>query len=200
MPNDRAVAGLRSKSRIETRFRFANLTFFILMSITMLSITAALLGDITKTVAKDYVRYYSVRTLGTLNTHLNREIGLMTKAVRSKAILDWFKDEQNLEKRHLAFEEMKSFINVLYGSNLYFGIEGSMNEFSLDAETSFAEFFPYDKLKANRFADKWYFNCINSPNPYVFNVDIDKLMQRKLVWLNYRVSENGKDLGYYARG
>ncbi|MDL2216813.1 response regulator [Desulfovibrio sp. OttesenSCG-928-M14] len=200
MPQDSTESAKQGKSRIERRFRLANILFFILMSTAMLTIIALLLQDITKNVAKDYVRYYSIRTLGVLNTHLNREIGLMTKAVRSKAIVDWFADEDNPEKRRLAYQEMLSFIDVLYSSNLYFGIEGSLNEFSMDAQTRYADFQPYDRLLPGRFEDKWYTSCIESPHPYVFNVDIDKLKQRKLVWLNYRVEDNGKKLGVLCTG
>lgn len=194
-------APLSGKRRIETRFRVLNITLFVLVSGVLVFSMSVILHNITHTVSQDYVRFYSARSIGTLNTHLNREIGLVTKAVNSKAIQDWFSDEFNHEKRYRAYEEMLSFIDILYSSNLYFGIEKSLNEFSVDADISYQQFQPYDVLNPLRYDDLWYFECVESKHDYVFNVDIDKLKGRKLVWLNYKVTDKqGKPLGVLCSG
>lgn len=166
----------------------------------MLCLTAVLVQNITTTVSRDYARLYSIKTLGTLNTHLTREIGLITKAVNSKAITDWFSDENNATKKRLAYEEMNSFMHVLYSPNLYFGIESSRNEYSIEATTPYEQFTPYDVLREGRFDDRWYFECLASRYDYELNVDIDKLKHRKLVWLNHKVILNGKATGVLCTG
>lgn len=187
-------------NKMETAFRNANISIFVVMAIVMLCLMAALVQSITNAVSRDYARLYSVKTIGMLNTHLNREIGLITRAVRSKAIIDWFSDERNEAKRRLAFEEMQSSIDVLYSSNLYFGIEASRDEYSVDASTSYAQFRPFDVLKEGRLDDRWYFECLRSESDYVLNVDIDKLKRRKLVWLNHKVKKDGETVGVLCTG
>lgn len=188
-------------SRIGTRFRNTNVLLFVLMAIVLASVTAIVLQRTVKDVSRDYAQFYSAKTIGYLNTHLNREVGLLSKAVRSQAIIDWFADESNPEKRRAAYEEMMSFIEVLYSANLYFGIENSLNEYSVDGDYTYEQFQPFAVIHPEEFEDKWYFECAQSPNDYVFNVDIDKLLHRKRVWLNYKVRDSGGNtLGVLCSG
>ena len=195
-----AGSGPRRSNKIETAFRNSNIATFIIMAVAMLCLTAVLVQKITTTVSRDYAQLYSNKTLGTLNTHLMREIGLITKAVRSRAITDWFTDEQNETKRKLAYDEMNSFMGVLYSPNFYFGIEASRNEYSIEEATPYEQFKPYDVLRAGRFDDLWYFECLESRYDYELNVDIDKLKQRKLVWLNHKVTLDDKTIGVLCTG
>ncbi len=185
---------------METRFNKTIVALFLSVSILILLVAAFILHSFSNAASRDYALFYSTKTIGAINTHLNREVGLMQKAVRSQAIVDWFADEDNYWKKRLAFQEMKSFTEVLYGKNLYFGIEKSLNEFSMDSDASFLHFTPYDVLIPEKFADIWYFECLGSKNEYVLNVDIDKLKQRKRVWLNIKVVSEGKALGVLSTG
>ena len=187
--------------KVETRFRNFNLLFFILISVVMMAVMGAVVGNIAQRISKDYARFYAAQAIGTLNTHLNREIALVNKAVSTKTIVDWFADESDEGKRERAYLEMMDYIEVLYSSNLYFGIDKSLNEFSIVSGATYEEFAPFSVLDTNREKDQWYFECINSENPYVFNVDIDKQQQRKLVWLNHKVvSDDGEILGVFCSG
>ena len=186
--------------RIERSFRNINILIFVVTVAVVMMAGAVVIQRITNTVSEDYARLYSVKTIGILNTHLNREIGLLTKAVRSHLIKDWFVNEENLSKKLLAFQDMRSYIDVLYNSNLYFGVQGSLNEYSLERDAVFRDFEPYDVLRPDRPKDAWYFDCIASPHDYVLNVDIDKLKRRKLVWLNYKITDAGKVLGVFCSG
>ena len=187
--------------RIAVRFRNVSTALFVLMALLMAAGVTLVLHRITRTVSRDYAAFYTIKTIGTLNTHLNREIGLVTKAARSRAITDWFADESDPEKRLLAYEEMMSYIDVLYSGNLYFGIEASRNEYSMEENATIDDVIPYDTLRPGRFDDRWYFECLESDMDYVFNVDIDKLRHRKLVWLNYKVrGRDGSPLGVFCTG
>lgn len=182
-------------SRLEKRFLFANLSFFLLVAIVMLALATGLLSRLAHKVSLDYAGFYSARAIGILNKHLKGEIALMTRAAHSRAISDWFADEFNEEKRRLAHEEMQGFMEVLYGANVYFAINASLNEFSIDKGTPYSQFVPYDVVKEGRYEDLWYFECLEAKTPYLLNVDIDKLKQRKRVWINYRLEKAGKILG-----
>ena len=189
-----------SKPRIERYFRNINVLIFVVTLAVVVTAGAVVIQRITNTVSMDYARLYSVRTIGILNTHLNREIGLLTKAVRSHMIRDWFANEGNISKKLLAFQDMRGYIDVLYSSNLYFGVQESLNEYSLERDAIFRDFEPYDVLRPDRPKDAWYFDCIASPRDYVLNVDVDKLRRRKLVWLNYKITDGDRVLGVFCSG
>ena len=196
-----SISGEPSKEgKIGVRFRNINILLFILISVIMASVMGSMLYNITKTVSRDYALLYSSRSIGILNTYLNREIALIENAARSKYVTEWFADELNPEKKLLAYEEMMRLLEILRSSNLYFGIQASGNEYSVE-KTPFEEFNPYTVLNPDKSDDIWYFACIASPNNYELNVDIDKLLNRKLVWLNYKVTDtDGKILGVLCTG
>ena len=192
------AAGMHRK--LETGFRNTSVALFVFLAVLLALVMTNMLFSVTKTVSRDYAQLYSTRTMGILNTHLHREIGLMQKAVNSAAIVEWFADEENYTKKIQAYQEMKSFISVLYSGNFYFGVADSLNEYSMDAESEFMDFTPFDRLAEARFDDQWYFECVHSENDYALNVDIDKLKGRKLVWLNRKIIHKGETVGVLATG
>ena len=191
----------RSNRKTEFIFRNINISIFATIIVIILVLVMLLIGSLRQGISTDYAEFYTSKTLGSLNTHLNREIGLISKATKSNPIVNWFSDEQNEEKKVLAFDEMKGYMDVLYSANLYFGVEKSYNEYSLDAVDKYKDFRPYDVMDKERFMDQWYFECVESDNEYVLNVDIDKLKNRKKIWLNHKVkSESGEVIGVLCTG
>jgi len=190
----------RVKNRIGLRLRNANILLFVLLSIIILTVITSIFQNISQSVSKDYADLYSSKTIGKLNTYLGKEIALVSRAASSDAVIDWFSDENNEEKRRLAHSEMMGFLDVLNSDNFYFGINDSLNEFSIGKGISFDMFKPYDVLNRERTDDIWYFDCINSDNDYLLNVDVDKYENRKRVWLNYKIQRDGKVLGVLCTG
>ena len=187
---------LRGKSNsVSTQLRNTNIMAFLAMLALMVTGFAVILGNITHAASREYVQLYSNNTIGILNSYLRREIALINKASHSAPILNWFADESDPEKRALAYEDMMSYMDLLNSKVLYFGIENSRNEFSIDDTTSLEDFVPFDVLSPDRFEDQWYFEVQELPQDYTLNVDIDKLLNRKRVWLNYIVQRDGEVLG-----
>jgi signal transduction histidine kinase/ActR/RegA family two-component response regulator len=191
---------LHKDRRIETRFRNINVALFALTAFLMMGVTIAVINNIAMTVSRDYASFYSERTIGRLNTYLNRELALMTKISKARPVLDWFEDESNQTKKHIAFEEMMNLIDVLSSDNLYFGVHSSLNEYSLDKGNGYDKFTPAAVLSPHWYDDNWYFECAASDQDYIFNVDIDKIRHRKRVWLNYKLSDAGKTIGVLCTG
>ena len=194
------IMPVKKNRKIEIKFHKSIVAAFLSMTVLIMLVAAFVLHSFNSNVSKDYALFYSTKTIGIINTYLNREIGLMQKAVRSQFITSWFADEGNYFKKNLAFSEMQNMMQVIYGSNLHFGIQESLNEFSIDSETTLASFTPFDMFKSDRVKDHWYFACLESENEYVLNVDIDKINQRKRLWLNVKVTDKGETLGVLASG
>mgnify|MGYP002715342867 CR=1 FL=1 len=196
------IKKMRKKNhKLEKHFRMFNLGLFATISFFLLMILFLTFTGITRTISKDYAKLYTSRAIGTLNTHLNREIALIRKAVNTRAIVNWFADESNETKKALAYDELISSVKLLYSGNVYFGINESLNEYPMVPDTSYVDMVPYGQIKLNQFEDLWYTECIASENDYLLNVDIDKYQERKLIWINHKVySAEGEILGVFASG
>jgi len=188
------------KQKISVRFRNINIALLLVASLAMGVIMLAAIRDVISQVSVDYARLYTSNTAGALGAHLNREIGLMAKAARSNSVREWFADEDDPEKKSRAHEEMRGVLSVLYSQNLYLGLEKTRHEFTIDDYSTADELAPRAKLDPDNPDDAWYFECLGSDNDYVLNVDVDKILHRKHVWLNYKVSENGSPLGVISSG
>jgi hypothetical protein len=81
-------------------------------------------------------------------------------------MVNWFADEANPDKKAAAYEEMMSYADMLYSAELYFGINQSLNEYSVKKGALFADFTPFDVLDPAKEYDHWYFDCIHSPHDY----------------------------------
>ena len=188
-------------TRTGLSFRNINILLFILIAVVMMITVTIFLSNTTKTVSKDYALLYAERSIGIFNTHLNREIALMIEAARSRNIKDWFSNEFDEDARKIAFDKMRSLMDVLSSGNLYFAIEKSHNEYSFTRGISFTEFGHFAEVDKDNPTDVWYFSAIESEFDYVLNVDIDKLLNRKLVWLNHKVEDdNGQGIGVLCTG
>jgi signal transduction histidine kinase len=151
-------------------------------------------------MAGTYAHFYSVETVDKLTSYLNREIALVERVARSKSVIDWFADESNPAKREAAYEEMMNYAGMYQAANLYFGINRSLDEFSINTGASFDEFVPFDVLNPIYEYDAWYFNCINGDTMYQLNLDVDKISQTRRVWINHKVLDNGIPVGVFCTG
>ena len=190
----------RTNKNIGTRLRNTNAVFFSLSALIMAAIMFATMSGITRSVSKDYAQLYSSKTIGQLNTYLSREIAIISKAVNSDAIIDWFLDEDNQEKKERAFAEMSDCVDILNSGNLYLGIHERLSEYSIDRGMPIENLESHATLSSESADDKWYFECVTAKDDYQLNVDIDKLNHRRRVWLNYKVQFEGETIGVLCTG
>ena len=190
----------QKKHSIESRFRNINVALFIVMIIILILVIRFIIRNITYTVSKDYARFYSVETVEKFHAYLNREVGLVTKVARSRALVDWFGDEQNLNKKISAYEETINYADMLFSANFYFVINDSLNEYSIDKGALFEDFTPFDTVSEQIEYDRWYFDCIKSKNEYSLNIDIDKVTNERRLWINHKVIHNEEVLGVFCSG
>jgi diguanylate cyclase (GGDEF)-like protein len=121
-------------------------------------------------------------------------------AARSDALVEWMMDEDDELKRNRAFEDMAGILVELYGFNLYIGIESTRNHYSVGVGFIQSEIQPVAVLDIDDPHYAWYFDCMASEWNYSLNIGIDSLLQRKRVWLNYKVILDGNTLGVISTG
>jgi len=183
------------KSKLAARFRAINVLFIITVLIIMLMVGANFVLNLTDSVSDDYVRFYATDTAGLLGSHLGIEISLIEHLSKSEAIIEWFYDEDNDEKKAAAFEEMMRFSGMLQIDGIYFAINNSLNEFSINSNTPFDEFSPFDRIDPDILYDQWYFAALESEFPFTLNLDVDKVTDSRRLWINHKVMDNGKAIG-----
>jgi len=191
---------LARKRRIEARLGSLSILFFLFMSSVLVVVLLLIIKNITETASRDYVRFYSVEAVNKLNAYLNRELGIVSKIARSNALTSWFANESDNDWRSVVYEEMMSYVGMLYSTELYFGINATLNEYSVKADSSFDQFKPFDMLSQAKEYDHWYFDCIASKHDYTLNIDIDKVTNQRRLWINHKVVHDGNILGVFCSG
>ena len=188
------------KDRLASHVSYVN-TIMLALVLTLITLMASILiSGITSDASKNLARFYSIESVEKFNAYISRDLALIQKVSRSKAVSSWFADEENQEKRITAFNEMMDYAALLQSVELYFGIYRSLNEFSINAGASFDEFVPYDKLDPLNPDNAWYYECIASENEYVLNIDIDKYSHRWRLWINHKVFDGDNFVGIFCSG
>jgi hypothetical protein len=155
---------------------------------------------ITNDASKNFARLHSSEAVEKFNSYINRDLSLVRMVSRSKAVTQWFSDEENQLKRAVAYDEMMNYAGLMQSPTLYFGIQQTLNEYSIAGEAMLEDFVPFDWLDPDIAYNNWYFDCINSENEYTLNIDIDKVTDTALLWINYKVMENTDVVGVFCSG
>ncbi|GHV91038.1 hypothetical protein AGMMS50268_15410 [Spirochaetia bacterium] len=182
-------------------FHNINIAIGLSVLVVIIAVLAFILNGMADTMSKQYAQFYSLETVKKFDLYLDRELDLAAKIAGSKELIQWFADEGNIEGKTAAYRKIQGYADVMYGNEFYFGIEGSLNIYTVSRETAFEGFEPFgERLDPNLAADNWYFSCRNQPYNYELNIDIDKDLHRKRLWINYKVFDSGKMVGEVCSG
>ena len=190
----------QKRHRIEIQFRTINILFFVLMMSVMILSVTLIIGSITERSSRDYARFYSSEAVSKFNTFLNRELGLVEMVAHSGAVVNWFGDEENQTKKLAAYNEAINYADMLYSASLYFGINNSLNEYSVNSGANIEQFNPFDVLSREVEYDHWYFDCVDAETEYTLNIDTDKVTNTKRLWINHKVTRGKDVLGVFCSG
>jgi len=189
-----------SKGKISARFRRVSISLFIVAFIIMATVMFFSFENVTKQVSAEYAERYAASSAEALSAHIEKEIGIFTIAANSGDVIEWLSDEFDTSKKEHAFEVFSNIVKQLYSYNLYIGVASSLNEYRAETGIIADTIEPVAHLDKNRPEDAWFFDTINSEKEYIISVNIDHFMQRKRVWLDYKVESNGVPLGVICTG
>jgi len=194
------ASNLFKKNRLAAYVRTTNTLLLALVLIFITAMAAVLITGITSDASTNLARFYSIESVEKFNAYISRDLSLVQKVSRSKAVTSWFADEENQEKKLTAYNEMMDYADLFQSVELYFGIYESLNEFSVDAGEPIEKFVPYDKLDPQNPENAWYYECMASENEYNLNIDIDKYSHRWRLWINHKVFDGDKFVGIFCSG
>jgi diguanylate cyclase (GGDEF)-like protein len=196
-----AIQSSEDKRRLSVRFHNAHIMQFAVVAFVMIAGMLWVLDNVIDEISQDYAVYESTGTANDLKSYLNKEIGVLGAAAHSTAVIDWFGEEDDPDKSRVAFEELTSILRVLYNDNLYIVVEESRNAYAIERGSALKEFAPPKAVNEDDPENEWYFAFMASPEEYNLNVDVDNILGRKAVWLNYKVrNEDGGMTGALTAG
>jgi len=188
------------KGKLAVRFRRISILLFTVAFIIIAAVMIYAFNAIAVQITEDYAERYAATSAEALSAHIAREISVITIAAQSEDVIAWMKDEFNEEKKSHAFIVLSSIVSQLYSYNLYIGVADSLNEYRVEAGGTVNDISPVAVLNAEEPADDWFFDTIHSEMDFLISVNIDHIMQRKRVWLDYKISYNSIPLGVICTG
>jgi len=186
--------------RIAVRARNISISIIVLILFLIAILAFMVLREINDDVSSEIARSYSIEAAEKFYSYISQDLILVQKVSLSKVVTEWFADQYDQEKRISAYYEMMEYAGMLKRENLYFGINDSLDEYSIGSEASFEDFEPFDWLDPTVEYNNWYFNCIASENDYSLNVDIDKVSNEWTLWINHKVMKDNKIVGVFCSG
>jgi len=169
---------------------------FLIMAVVMI----VLLNNVVSRISTEYARQYALSSAEALSVHIDRELGLMTLAVRSEAVVDWMADADDEEKMALAVDKMVEIVGELYSYNLYVVLESSHNHYRIWTDYVTANINHIGMVLRGDPFDEWYFTCLEANEDYIITIGIDHELQRKRVWIDYKVEKDGVPIGVISTG
>ena len=186
--------------KLASKVRNAHMLILVLVLVLVTAIAIMITTGIASDASKELARFYSIETIGKFNFHLNQELTLVREIAHSTAVIDWFADEENPVKRTAAYDKMMRYTSVLKSANVYFGINKSLNEYSINNGIPLADFIPFGKIDPSDTYNDWYYNCIRSTQDYIYNIDVDKVTNTPRFWINYKVMDGNNLVGVVCSG
>lgn len=200
-PTEKKAGGLSpGGGRLAARFRRMNTLIFAVAFCIMAAVMLLLLNGIIETISADYAQQYALSSAEALGTHINREIDVVSQIARNSDVINWLADEGDESKKALAVERLSSVVSDLYSYNLYIGLERSLNQYRVEMDYVDSDITLINVLNKNEPDDAWYFKTIGSDRDYFLDIGIDQELQRKRVWIDYKISQDGEPLGVISTG
>ena len=191
---------LRRRSKISARVQYMSMSILISILVVTVVMATIMITGIADKASKKLVYFYSFESVEKFNSYMIRDLALVQKVAHSKAVEEWFADESDETKKLAAYNEMMDYIDLLALTELYFGINDSLDEFSIAQGALYGDFKPYSKLNRYDPDNLWYYELLDSENEYVFNIDVDKYAMRWRIWINHKVIYNDKIVGVFCSG
>ncbi|MCL2154569.1 MAG: GAF domain-containing protein, partial [Leptospirales bacterium] len=185
----------KQKSKIATRAGQINNILLIMILILMTAIAAKIVHNINNDNAKHLSKAYSMEAAQMFHLQISHNLPLVRKASRSKALANWFANEGNNAKRAAAFDDMIDYAGLLQDGYVYFGINESKNEYTIEGRTAYKDFVPKGRLNPSNDSNAWYFECIDSENEYTIKIVTEKNTNIWRLRISHKITANGKFTG-----
>ncbi|MDC8802459.1 biofilm regulation protein phosphatase SiaA [Halomonas pacifica] len=187
-----ALLGLRGKSVV-------TLLFACLLAL----LPAALIGwkavdEVRRHFASAYAEQYTLLQMQRIMAPLSRELALSRRFADSIVTREWLRDPTDPERRQRFFREAEGY-RQQFTSGAFFIVDHASGDYYFsDGDASNGQrplARPTYRLSPQREEDAWYFATMDSSATYNINVNVDRALERAMIWLNIKIMDDGEPLG-----
>ncbi len=183
------------------RFKKTNLLIISFIAI-MLSIIAYLILDVTSTnITTNISRTYAENTSSLFSssvTNVIRDLGNLSK---HPDVQDWYKDPDDPEKLEKMIDVYSSFITYTGYPHIWATLNKTEQQYIFSSDNGEGYIASVSNISPSNPLDLWHYQTLQATTPYVLNIDIDKILMQKSVWINYKVEDDdGNVYGLLALG
>ncbi|QJR17550.1 GGDEF domain-containing protein [Pelagibacterium halotolerans] len=196
----RSLIGRLAGPSLRTRVLWLVLAALVLVGLagwlTLYRIIDSLTLQFGTMIAERQVQYDRYRGMAALS----REISLAEALSRSPAMVDWFADEHDPDRKARGLAEMEHYRTAFTDQSVFLVVNASGNYYFNDAQDSFGD-DPYSyTLQPSLQRDAWYYATRARREGCHLNVNVDEVLRLTKVWINCLVNRDGEVLGMVGTG
>lgn len=151
-------------------------------------LTFAIFGELTRqlaiTLGSGYAAKYSLANKSLVQEPLVPNITLARQMAQSPTIRRWVMNETDPIFRKQALEELESYRERFSPHNWFLVINNSLNYYSNDEQSRYTGHELVYNLSPTNTQDAWYFSSITSISNLALNVNYDRGLDVRKVWIN----------------
>ena len=190
----------KHKSRIASHAVNLNLLLLVFILTLLVAFSGVIINRINNENARNLVHSYSMEASQMFYSYIRDNLALAQKVAHSKALTNWYLNEDDINKKSIAFDEILDYAQILDNAHFYAVIDKSRNEYIIMGKAVLDDFIPFDGIDEKKPEDAWYVSCMESGNEYTLNFNIDKYTGSLSLWINYKVIINDHFAGVFCTG
>jgi len=188
----------RKVNKLATRFSLINTYFIVFILIITVAVCAYMVFNIADAAAMDFARSYTMEAVDILGSHINNAVKIAGLVSSSDIIGSWFADENDLEKKAAAHNKLMLYAEMLEDNRLNFAITDSLNLYIVDSGAPLTYFTPTAIFDSIGSLDNWSFGAFSSIFDFTMSIGRRQENEELRLWINYRVTDNGKVVGVFS--
>ncbi|MBN2220791.1 MAG: cache domain-containing protein, partial [Vallitaleaceae bacterium] len=161
---------------------------------------------ISEDISVNYAGMYADEIVNSVNENLSVDLAVIEAFSKRHEIIDWFLDEEDSEKKEIAFQEFELMREQLLNQNYFVAVDQTKNFYYVDNTTKDINtegdktYAPTGILSETEILDNWYFETKNMKQQYDLNIDLDRYLNILRVWINYKVVAGDEVIGVFGTG
>jgi len=161
---------------------------------------------ISNTIADEFAqrlaRQYSIEAAANFLVSTNSHFVLMQQISRSNTISRWLANEDDMESRAIAFDEIMGFATPVPDLYLMFTVYETLQGYDFDVGLTLEEFAPWGRLYGGA-VSQWFFDTRDAEMPFILNVQRTRPVDGHwdlYIWSNSRMYYQGRFVGVVTVG
>ena len=191
---------MKNKTKIHYKIR----SWIIVSVVVTIFVTAYLmtfmLNRISNRVSSQFAQMYSSEVVNEIESFLSREIALAEQLAKTDVIQSWFLEEDDFLLKREAYKSASSFSTTFSNHNVFLVPDASKNMYFLTAETNYTDFNALGTLSDWITDDAWYFDMFSKIDSYRLNIDRDRFIEDRRIWINVNVVNDDRVVGILGTG